>query len=115
MLPADLVEALASLVDEVERMSAVREGAIRRRREQQVRERGRRGAICDGGKQRALGGFAMAHGGPVPQPTLQGREIGPARKWGALPSRRLAIAIRCDPPGAVEEREISLMFRQYGE
>ena len=40
MLPADQVEALASLVDEVERMAAVGEGAVRRRREQQARKRG---------------------------------------------------------------------------
>ena len=115
MLPTDQVEALASLVDEVERVAAVGEGAVRRRREQQARKRGRRGASRDGGEQGAFGGLAMAHGAPVPEPALERREIGPARKRGALPSRRLAIAVRRDPPGAVEEREISLLFRQHGE
>ena len=57
----------------------------------------------------------MAHGAPVPQPALEGGEVGPAREWGALPSRRLAIAVRGDPPGAVEQREIGLLFRQRGE
>ena len=109
VLPADQVEALASLVDEVERVSAVGEDAVRRRREQQARERGRRGAVRDGGEQRALGGFAMAHGAPVPQPALEGREVGPARERGALPARRLAIAVRGDAPGAVEQREIGLL------
>ena len=71
--------------------------------------------VGDGGEQGAFGGLAMAHGAPVPQPALEGREIGPARERGALPSRRLAVAVRRDPPGAVEEREIGLLFRQHGE
>src|SRR5215207_3928440 len=57
----------------------------------------------------------MAYGAPVPEPALERREIGPARKRGALPSRRFAVAVRRDPTGAVEEREISLLFRQHGE
>src|SRR5215204_1191332 len=115
MLPTDQVEALASLVDEVERVAAVGEGAVRCRREQQARKRGRRGAVRDGGEQGAFGGLAMAYRAPVPEPALKRREIGPARKWRALPSRRLAVAVRRDPPGAVEEREIRLLFRQHGE
>ena len=71
--------------------------------------------VANGREQGAFGGLAMAHGAPVPEPALERREIGPARKRGALPSRRLAIAVRRDPPGAVEEREISLLFRQHGE
>jgi hypothetical protein len=66
VLPADQVEAFASLVDEVDRMAAVREGAVGRRREQQARERGRRGPAGDGGEQGALGSVAMTHGRPVP-------------------------------------------------
>src|SRR3954447_733987 len=115
MLPTDQVEALASLVDEVERVAAVGEGAVRCRREQQARKRGRRGAVRDGGEQGAFSGLAMAYLAPVPKPALEGREIGPARKRCALPSGRLAIAVRRDPPGAVEERQISLLFRQHGE
>jgi hypothetical protein len=57
----------------------------------------------------------MAHGAPVPQPALEGVEVGPAREWSALPSRRLAIAVRGNPPNAVEQREIGLLFRQHGE
>src|SRR5215204_6546198 len=115
MLPTDQVEALASLVDEVERVAAVGEGAVRRRREQQARKRGRRGAVHDGGEQGAFGGLAMAYRAPVPEPALKHREIGTAREWGALPSRRLAVAVCRDPPGAVEQREVSLLFRQHGE
>ena len=54
MLPTDQVEALASLVDEVERVASVGEGAVRRRGEQQARKRGWRGFIGDGGEQGAV-------------------------------------------------------------
>ena len=69
----------------------------------------------DGGEQGAFGGLAMAYGGPVPKPALEGRKIEPARKGSALPSRRLAVAVRRDSAGAVEERKIGFLFRQYGE
>ncbi len=115
VLPAYQVEALASLVDEVERMSAVGEGAVRRRREQQPCERGRRIAVGDGGEQGAFGGFAMAHGAPVPQPSLEGGKVGLAGERRAFPSRRLAIAVRGDASGSVEQRKIALLFRQHGK
>src|ERR671913_181771 len=110
MLPTDQVEALASLVDEVERVAAVGKDAIRCRREQHAGKRARQGASRDTGEQGALGGFTMAYRAPVPEPALQRREIELARKRGALPSRRLAIAVRRNPPGAVEERKIGLLF-----
>src|SRR5262245_46121192 len=115
MLPTDQVEALASLVDEVERVAAVGEGAVRSRGKAEAGKRGRRGASRNGGEQGSFGGFTVAHSAPLPEPALEGREIGPARKGGALPSRRLALAVRGDPPGGMEQREISLLLRQQGE
>jgi len=41
--------------------------------------------------------------------------IRPTPSGRARPSRRFAITVCRDPPGAVEEREIGLIFRQYGE
>src|SRR5215217_6838733 len=95
MLPADQVEAFASLVYEVDRMSAIGEGPVRRRREQEVGERRGRGAAGDGGEQGAFGGFAMAHCGPVPQPSLQGGQVRPARERGPPAGGRLAVAVLC--------------------
>src|SRR3954454_1273230 len=112
MLPTDQVQAFASLVDEVDRMSVVSEGAVRSGREQEAGERSWRGAAGDGGEQGAFGGFAMAHGGPVPQPSLQGGQVRPARERRPLPARRLAVAIRRDAARAVEKRQIGLFLRQ---
>ena len=115
MLPADQVEALERLVDEVERVAAVGKGALGRGREQDIGERGRREHRRDRGQQGALGRIAMAHGGPAPQPALERGRIGPASKRRAFPSRRLAVAVRRDAARAVEQREIGLLFRQHGE
>ena len=48
MLPADQVEALEGFVCEIKRVSPVGEGAVRVGREQDVGERGWRGAGGDG-------------------------------------------------------------------
>src|SRR5215207_522808 len=112
MLPADQVEAFASLVDEVERMAAISEGTVRRRPKQEAGERSRRGAAGDGGEERALGGFAMAHGGPVPQPPPEGGKIGPARERRTLPARRLAVAVGRDAARTMEKGEIGLLLRE---
>src|SRR4051812_18791788 len=80
MLPAGQVETLASLVDEVERVSAVGEGSVRRRRKQKACQRGRRGTVGDGSEQRTFGRFTMAYGTPVPQPALEGGEVGLVRE-----------------------------------
>src|SRR5687768_18265132 len=101
MLPADQVEALARLVDEVERVAAISKGAVRCRGVEQARKRRRRGARCDCREEGAFGGLAMAHSAPVPQPAPQCCEIGPALKRAALASRRFAIAVLSDPAGAV--------------
>ena len=38
-----------------------------------------------------------------------------ARERSTLPPRRLAVAIRRDAAGAVEQGEVSLLFRQNGQ
>ena len=95
MRPADEVEALEGLVDEVERMSAVGEDAIGFGGEQQVGQSRRRRASGDRGQNGALGCVAVADGGPAPQPTLQRGMIrstaeGERRRCGAAPSQSAA-------------------------
>jgi hypothetical protein len=75
MLPADQIEALEGLVNEVERMSGVREHAIRCGCEHKLGERGRRGAGGDRGEHGALRRLPMPDGCPPPQPSLERREI----------------------------------------
>ena len=76
---------------------------------------GWRGAGSDGGEQSALGRLATAHRCPASQPALKGGEIRPARKRGTPPSRRLAVAIRRNAAGAVEQGKVGLPFRQKGK
>ena len=57
----------------------------------------------------------MAHSAPVPQPPLEGGEIGPTRERCTLPARRRAVAVRGDPPGTVEQGQIGLLLRQHRE
>ena len=115
MLPADQIEALERLVDEVERVSAVGEGAIRLGREQKVSERGWRGAGSDGGEHGALGRLPMAYRRPTPQPALEGREIRRARERRTLLARRLPFAVGRDAAGAVEQGEIVLLLGEHGQ
>src|SRR5688572_8219934 len=102
MLPAYQVEAFASLVDEVERMSAIGEGAIRHHREHEFGKRSWRGAAGNGGEHGAFGGFAMAHNGPVPHPPQENGKIRPAREGRALPAWCLAVAVRGNAARTVE-------------
>ena len=48
MLPADEVETLEGLVDEIERVSAIGVGAVRLGRKEEIREYSRRGATRNG-------------------------------------------------------------------
>src|SRR5918997_4598995 len=113
MLPADQVEAFASLIDEVERMSAVGESAVSRDREQKVGERSRRGAAGYGGEQSAFASLAMSYGAPVPEPTVERREIGPTRERRPLSTWRLAVAVGGDATRTIEQRQIDLFLRQH--
>ena len=113
MLPADHVETLERLVDEVERVPAIRVGAVRLGREQQVRELGRRCAARNRGQHGALGRLAMAHRHPAPQPALQRGEVGPARERRALPARRRTVAVLGHAPRAVKQRELRFLARQH--
>jgi hypothetical protein len=101
VLPADQVEALECLVDEVEQVPAIGERPLGRNREQR--------------EQSALGRLAMAHVCPAPQPAFERRRIWSASKRGTFPPRRLAIAVRRHAARAVEQGEISLLLWQQGE
>src|SRR5262249_30172315 len=57
----------------------------------------------------------MTHGCASPQPALEGREIRPAREGNTSPPRRLAVAVRRNAAGAVEQGEVGLLFRQNGQ
>jgi hypothetical protein len=66
LLPTDDVEAFECLVDEVEGVAAIGEGAIGDGGQQQCCELGRRGPAGDGRQEGALGAVAMADLGPMP-------------------------------------------------
>ena len=113
MLPADQIEALAGLTDEVERMTAVGEDPVGRGGVEQPREHSRRRTGRDRRQQRALRALAMAHGNPVSQPALERRRIRPARQRRAAAVRRFAVAVRCDSPAAVEQREVRFLGGEH--
>src|SRR6516162_5020167 len=62
-------------------------------RGQSVGERGRRKTGVDPGEQRALGGLAMAHLCPAPQPALQNSWGRPAPEGRAFPPRGLTVTV----------------------
>ena len=96
-------------------MSAAGKGAIRLGVEEEVSERGWRGAGGDGGEQRALGRLSMTHSRPTSQPALEGREVRTACERRPLPSLSLSLAVLRHPAGAVEQGEIGLLLWQYGQ
>ena len=112
MLPADQVEALERLVDEVERVSAVGEGPFGLGREQGVGERGGRKTGSDPREQGALGRLAMANLRPAPQPALERGRFRPASERRAFPPRRLPVAVRRHAARPVEQGEIGLVLGQ---
>src|SRR5215831_2453062 len=57
----------------------------------------------------------MTHRCPSPQPALEGREIRPAREGNTSPPWRLAVAVRRNAAGAVEQGGVGLLFRQNGQ
>jgi hypothetical protein len=115
VLPADQVEALERLVDEVERMSAIGERPLGFGREQGIRKHSRRETRRNRGEEGPLGRVAMAHFSPTPQPAFERGWIRPASEWRTFPSRRLALTIRRDAARSVEERKIRLLLRQHGQ
>jgi hypothetical protein len=92
MPPADHVQALERLVDEVERVSAVGEGPLGLGREQGVGERGWRETGGDPGEQGPLGRLAVADLRPAPQPALERGLFRPAFEGHAFPPRWLPVA-----------------------
>jgi hypothetical protein len=101
-LPADQVEALERLVDEVERVPGIGEHALGLSREQSIGQHGRRDTGCDGREQGALDRLAMAHMRPTPQPTLERGRVRSASQRRTLAPRSLAVAVRRHAARAVE-------------
>ena len=95
MLPADQVEALQRLVDEVQRVAAVGEHAVGRRREQHVGQRRGRRAGRDRGQQGALGPVPVPDRDPAAEPALQRVRVRRPRRAGRGPA---AAAGRRSPP-----------------
>jgi hypothetical protein len=115
VLPADKVEALERLVDEVERVSRVGEYPLGLGRKQGICEHSRRNIGRNRRKQGALGRLAMAHLCPTPQPALERGRFRSASKRRTFPPRRLAVAVRRHAARAVEQGEISFLLSQHGQ
>ena len=113
MLPADQVEAFASLVDEVEQMPAIGIDAIRRGRDQKVGQGRRRRSGGNRREEGALGRLPVPHPRPMPQPTLEHGQIGMTGEGSAIPPRRLALTICGHPAGAMEQGEVGFLLRQH--
>src|SRR6516162_2387406 len=114
MLPADDIETLESLVDEIERVAAIRVSAVGLGGKEKICECSRRGAANNGRQHGSFGCIPVTHGHPAPQPTLQGGEIGLTCEWLALPAWRRTIAIRSHPPRSVEQSKLRLLLREEG-
>ena len=115
MLVADQVQALEGLVDEVEHMAAIGEGAFRPGRDHEAGQRGCRNSRPDRGEHGALGRLPVANRGPALEPAFEDGKLGAARESGALPARRLSVAIRRDAAHAMEQGEIDLLLAQQGK
>ena len=87
MFPADDVETFESLVDEIERVPAIRVGAVRLGREEEIREYSRRGAARNGGQHGTFGRIPVPHGHPAPQPAFECGEVGLTCQRRALSAR----------------------------
>src|SRR5262249_59618587 len=72
MLPPDDVKTLESLIDEVERMSAIGVGAVRLGGKEEICECRRRGTRRNRRQHGSFGSITVPHGCPAPQPALQG-------------------------------------------
>ena len=115
MLPADQVEALERLVDEVERVSVVGEGPLGLGGEQGVGERSGRKTGGDACEQGTLGRLAVTNLCPAPQPALERGRLRAAFEGRAFPPRRLPVAVRRHAARAVEQGEIGFLLWQPGQ
>ena len=112
MVPANQVETLERLVDEVERVSGFGKRPLGCSRKQCIGEPSRRDTPRNRREQRPLGRLAMAHVCPTPQPALERGRVQPAAKRRTVPPRRLAIAVRRHAARTVDQSEIGLLLRQ---
>ena len=113
MLPADQVERLERLVDEVEQVAAIGEAAFGRSDEHELGHLHGRSTGGDGGEQGALGAVAMAHENPVAKPSLQRRGCPPIAGQG-LPRPRWnrSVAVARHPADSLEEGQAKVVVRQ---
>jgi hypothetical protein len=70
ILPADYVQTLERLIDEIERVPAIGLGAVRLGRQEEICECSRRGAAGNGRQHSSLGRIPMPHDHPAPQPAF---------------------------------------------
>src|SRR5207247_1898282 len=115
VLPADMLEELEGLVDEVEAVAAVGVDAVGRRQQHDLGKFCGRGSSVNRGEQRALCRVGMAHGGPVPEPA-------PDRlRWQRLVERlacmasRLPLAVLRHVANALVESQIRRVIRKLRE
>ena len=114
MLPADDIETLESLVDEIERVAAIRVSAVGLSGKKKICECSRGGAANNGRQHRSFRRIPVTHGHPASQPTLQGSKIGLACERLAPPAWRRTVAIRCHAPRTVKQSQVGFLFRQQG-
>ena len=118
LLPADHVEQLARLVDEVERVPTVEEEVIGRRGRQNVGKGGRRHAGGGRGQERALGAIGVADVDEATEPPLQaiGCKGNIARREGIeREARRLPCAVAGDVDQTVVKGERLVLRVQLRE
>jgi hypothetical protein len=113
VLPADQIETLERLVDEVERVSSIGVCPFGAGREQGIGEHGGRDAGRNRREQRTLGCLAMAHRCPTPQPALERSRIQATTQRCTFPSRRLAIAVHCHAARPMEQGQINFLLREH--
>jgi len=112
MLPADDIQALERLIDEIERVSATGIDAVRLGRKQEIREGSRRSASGNRGHNSPFRRIPMPHRHPAAKPPFESREIGPGRKRCAFSACRFAVAIRGYTACTMKQRQVPVLFRQ---
>ena len=112
MFPADQVETLERLIDEIERVSSVGKGAVRLRRKEKIRECRGGGAASNGRQHGTFGPIPMSHGDPATQPALESADLRLVGQRRTVPARGCTVAIRCHSSCPVKQSEMRLLLGQ---